>query len=66
MSSRRLKFPWPHYVDHENKQVFVYIASGFPTVMAAPIKVKEFYPGYETRLCKNESYLEEMRNAGQS
>jgi hypothetical protein len=32
--------------------------------MAAPIKVKEFYPGYETRLCKNESYLEEMRNAG--
>ena len=49
--SKRLKFPWPHHVNEETKTVYTHVASGWPTVMAVPQKVNEFYPGYESKLC---------------
>ena len=45
---RRIK--WPHRVDHENKEVFVYVASGWPTVMMVPQVVESTYPGYTAKL----------------
>ncbi len=50
MTYRSKKIKWPHKVDHDNKEVKVYIASGWPTVMAAPIVVEEAYPGYKAVL----------------
>ena len=48
---KKTKFPWPHHIDEENKSVSVYVASGYPTVMGVPIKVKEhFGPDYEITL----------------
>ena len=58
---KRLKYPWPHHVDEETKTVYTYVASGFPTVMAVPHKVREFYPGYESKLCS----LEYLTNVGE-
>ena len=49
--NKRLKYPWPHHVDEENKTVYTHVSSGFPTVLAVPQKVEEFYPGYESKLC---------------
>ena len=57
--SRKKKFPWPHYVNEETKTVYVYVASGWPTVMAVPQKVQEFYPGYESKLV-SQDYLSEL------
>ena len=48
---KRLKFPWPHHVNEETRTVYTHVASGWPTVMAVPQKVNEFYPGYESKLC---------------
>lgn len=58
---KRLKYPWPHHVNEETKTVYTYVASGFPTVMAVPQTVQEFYPGYESKLCSLE-YLEELND----
>ena len=57
--SKRLKYPWPHHVDEEAKVVYTYVASGWPTVMAVPQKVQEFYPGYESKLV-SQDYLSEL------
>ena len=48
MTYRPRKIKWPHKVDHDNKEVAVYIASGWPTVMMAPKIVEQVYPGYKT------------------
>jgi len=61
MSRRKRKFPWPHHIDEETKSVSVYVASGWPTVMAVPIKVKEYFPGYESKLVSKD-YLEKLTN----
>ena len=45
---------WPHRVDHENKEVFVYVESGWPTVMGVPLIVRRAYPGYNTILTKSD------------
>ena len=45
-----MKINWPHKVDHENKEVFVYVASGWPTVMGVPYIVRQVYPDYNTIL----------------
>ena len=45
---------WPHRVDHENKEVFVYVESGWPTTMAVPQVVYRAYPGYTAILTKND------------
>ena len=50
-SRKRLKYPWPHFVNEDTKTVYTHVASGYPTVMAVPQKVEEFYPGYESKLC---------------
>ena len=44
------KIKWPHKVDHDKKEVQVYVASGYPTVMAVPIIVEKLYPGYKATL----------------
>ena len=54
------KFPWPHHVDEESKTVYTYVESGYPTVMAVPIKVKESFPGYTSQLVSAE-YLAELK-----
>jgi len=46
--------PWPHHIDHENKDVYVYVESGFPTTMGVPYVVGRFYPGYSGKLCTKE------------
>ena len=54
---KKTKFPWPHHVDEENKSVSVYVASGYPTVMGVPIKVKEhFGPDYESKLVSKDYF----------
>ena len=50
LTYRPKKIKWPHKVDHDKKEVKVYIASGWPTVMAAPIVVEEAFPGYKAVL----------------
>jgi hypothetical protein len=52
MSHHPETFPYPHYVDHENKTVWMYVASGWPTVMAIPQWMKHYFPeGYRGSLC---------------
>ena len=56
MSKRMKKYPWPHYIDEETKTVYTYVASGWPTVMAVPIKVEEHFPGYKSALISQCQY----------
>lgn len=58
--SKRSKFPWPHYVSEETKTVYVHVESGYPTVMGVPIKVEQYFPGYESSLVSFE-YLQQLR-----
>ena len=44
-------FPWDHYVDEENKTVYVYIPSGYPTTLALPSVIGQFFPGYKGSIC---------------
>ena len=37
-------------MDHDKKEVQVYVESGYPTVMAVPIIVEKLYPGYKSTL----------------
>ena len=41
---------WPHRVDDDKKEVYVYVESGWPTVMAIPQIVERYYPGYKACL----------------
>nr|HAD51504.1 hypothetical protein [Algoriphagus sp.] len=50
-------FPFPHIVLEDKKQVWIYIASGFPTTLAVPIFMKRSYPNYETCLCNKETFI---------
>ena len=43
MSYRRPEFHHPHFVDHERKAVWMYVASGWPAVMAVPKWMDEFF-----------------------
>ena len=61
MSKKRRKFPWPHFVNEDTKTVYTHVASGWPTVMAVPQTVEEYYPGYESKLVSLE-YLEELND----
>ena len=54
------KFPWPHYVSDETKTVYVHVESGYPTVMGVPVKVEQYFPGYESSLVSFE-YLQQLR-----
>ena len=50
-------FRFPHIVKEENKEVWVYIASGFPTTLAVSPLMKIHYPGYKSCLCNKETFI---------
>ena len=52
--------PWPHFVDDDKQEVYVYVESGFPTTMGVPYVVGRFYPGYHAKLCSKD-YLDKLK-----
>ena len=50
-------FRFPHVVNEEKKEVWVYIASGFPTTLAVAPLMKIHYPDYKSCLCNKETFL---------
>ena len=58
--ARKSQFPYPHHIDEDTKTAYVHIASGYPTVMVAPKKVEETFPGYKCCLV-SAVYLEELK-----
>ena len=50
-------FRFPHFVIEEKKEVWVYIASGFPSTLAVPHLMKIHYPGYKSCLCNRETFI---------
>ena len=59
--SRRRSFPWEHYIDEEAKTVYVHIPGGYPTTLALPIVIRQFFPDYEGKLC-SQDYLANLIN----
>ena len=60
--SKKRKYPWPHHVNEETKTVYTHVASGWPTVMAVPQKVEEYFGSeYESKLVSLD-YLEELND----
>ena len=55
---KKTKFPWPHHIDEETKSIFVYVASGYPTVMMVPKKVEEYFPGYTAHIASKDYFSE--------
>ena len=55
--SKRIQ--WPHYIDHDNQQVFVTVNSWISASGAANA-VKKWYPGYELQLVSGER-LDEVK-----
>ena len=51
-------FRFPHIVNEEKKEVFVYIASGFPSTLAIPHLMKIHYPGYKSCICSKETFID--------
>ena len=49
--SNSSQFPWEHYVDEENKTVYVSIPGGYPTTLALPIVIKRHFPDYKGSIC---------------
>ena len=54
---QKTSFRFPHIVNEEKKEVWVYIASGFPTTLAVPHLMKIHYPGYKSCLCNRETFI---------
>ena len=50
-------FRFPHFVNEEKKEVWVYIASGFPSTLAVPHLMKIHYPDYKSCLCNRETFI---------
>ena len=50
-------FRFPHVVDEVKKEVWVYVASGFPTTLAVPHLMKSNFPGYKSCLCNRETFI---------
>ena len=50
-------FRFPHIVNEEKMEVWIYIASGFPTILAVPHLMKIHYPGYKSCLCNRETFI---------
>jgi len=50
-------FRFPHIVIEENKEVWIYIASGYPTTLAIGPLMKIHYPGYKSCLCNKETFI---------
>ena len=61
--SRQRKFGYPHHIDHENKTVWIYVASGWPTCMAVPHWMRRYFShleGYTGSLC-SEKFLNDLK-----
>ena len=54
---QKARFRFPHVVNEEKKEVWVYISSGFPTTLALPHLMKIHYPGYKSCLCNRETFI---------
>tara|TARA_B100000287_G_scaffold185130_1_gene175073 strand:+ start:394 stop:627 length:234 start_codon:yes stop_codon:yes gene_type:complete len=54
---QKTSFRFPHVVNEEKKEVWIYIASGFPTTLAVPHLIKIHYPGYKGCLCNRETFI---------
>ena len=50
-------FRFPHFIDEEKKEVWIYIASGFPSTLAVPHLMKIHYPHYKSCLCNRETFI---------
>ena len=50
-------FRFPHVVIEDKKEVWVYIASGFPSTLAVSPLMKFHYPGYKSYLCNKETFI---------
>ena len=50
-------FRFPHIVKDDKKEVWIYIASGFPTTLAVTHLMKIHYPGYKSCLCNKETFI---------
>jgi hypothetical protein len=50
-------FRFPHVVDEAKKEVWVYVASGFPTTLAVPHLMKSNFQGYKSCLCNRETFI---------
>ena len=50
-------FRFPHVVIEEKKEVWVYIASGFPSTLAVSPLMKIHYPGYKSCLCNKKTFI---------
>ena len=51
---------YPHVVNHEKKEVYIHIESGFPTTLGVPHLVNQTYPTYKGVLVSKE-YLKELQ-----
>ena len=56
---RKPSFRFPHIVNEETKEVFVYVVSGYPTVLAIPNLVSRNYPNYSHHLC-SKGYFDKL------
>ena len=50
-------FRFPHIIKEENKEVWVYIESGFPSTLAITPLMRIHYPGYKSCLCNKETFI---------
>ena len=50
-------FRFPHFVIEDKMEVWVYIASGFPSTLAVSPLMRVHYPGYKSCLCNKETFI---------
>jgi hypothetical protein len=55
------KYPWPYFIDEDTRTVYTHVASGWPTVMGVPIKVKEHFGSDCDSKLVSLNYLEELQ-----
>ena len=59
--SKRIQ--WPHWIDHEDQKVHVYV-QGWISALGASNSVKKWYPGYQCELVSEER-LENLKKEQQ-
>ena len=57
LMNQKSSFRFPHIVKEEKKEVWVYLASGFPSTLAVTPLMKIHYPGYRSCLCNKETFI---------
>ena len=51
---------YPHFEIPEEKKVYLYFESGFPTTMTVPLLMKKYYPSDWTGHIASKKYYEQM------